>query len=162
MSVSHLISFAADENHVKFRSTLSEMLYGKLSEAVKEKTKDMVAEIFKTERVDETPTLVEYVSAVIEKTEQTLGIEMTEDEITEAAGHIVSILESHKEANEGDDDSDVEVHIDSHSHDFDDDEEEEPDAEEEEENEEEEDEEEEDEDEEDEDEEEEEDEDDDK
>jgi hypothetical protein len=51
MSSLDLISFAANENHVKFRSTLNEMLYSRLSEAIKEKTKDMVSEIFETEKV---------------------------------------------------------------------------------------------------------------
>jgi hypothetical protein len=35
-----LIEFAATEKHVKFRSALNEMLYTKLSEQIKEKTKD--------------------------------------------------------------------------------------------------------------------------
>jgi hypothetical protein len=100
MSSLDLISFAANENHVKFRSTLNEMLYSRLSEAIKEKTKDMVSEIFETEKVSDTTEIAEYVSSIIEQAEQTLGTEFTQEEIAESTSHILDLLEKAKKEDE--------------------------------------------------------------
>lgn len=53
MSSLDLIKFALDENHVKFRSTLSEMLYVKLSEGIAEKTTEMISDIFELPVIEE-------------------------------------------------------------------------------------------------------------
>lgn len=129
MSSLDLIKFAANENHVKFRSTLNDMLYGKLAEAIQETTKDMVAEIFETERVDDNSILAEYVSAIIEQAESHLGTEFSQEEIAESASHILSLLEKAKKKDEEEDEEEEEEE--------DEDEEEEDDEEEEEEDEEE-------------------------
>jgi hypothetical protein len=100
MSSLDLINFAANENHVKFRSALNEMLYSRLSEAIKEKTKDMVSEIFETEKVSDTTEIAEYVSSIIEQAEQTLGTEFTEEEIAESTSHILDLLEKAKKEDE--------------------------------------------------------------
>ena len=97
MSSLQLVEFAASENHVKFRSLLGEMLYARLSEQIKEKTKDMVAEIFDTERVDDMTPLIEYVGEVILATETALETELTEEEINETTNYILSLLEEKDE-----------------------------------------------------------------
>ena len=102
MSSLDLIKFVADENHVKFRSTLSEMLYSRLAESIGEKTKDMVADIFGTERLEEEVDLADYVATVIEEAEKQLGAEFTAEEIEESTNHILSLLE--KEEKEEDED----------------------------------------------------------
>lgn len=104
MSSLDLIKFAADENHVKFRSALNEMLYSKLSEAVKEATVNMVAEIFDTQRADDSSELAEYVSNVIEQAETQLGTEFTEEEIAESTSHILSLLEKEMKKEEEEED----------------------------------------------------------
>jgi hypothetical protein len=104
MSSLDLIKFAANENHVKFRSALSDMLYGKLAEAIQETTKDMVAEIFETQRVDDNSALVEYVSSVIEQAEHQLETEFTQEEIAESTSHILSLLEKAKKKDEEEED----------------------------------------------------------
>lgn len=109
MSSLDLIKFAADENHVKFRSALNEMLYSKLSEAVKVATVNMVAEIFDTQRADDSSELAEYVSNVIEQAEAQLGTEFTEEEIAESTSHILSLLEKEmKKEEEEEEDEDEE------------------------------------------------------
>lgn len=102
MSSLQLVEFAASENHVKFRSLLGEMLYARLSEEIKEKTKDMVAEIFDTERVDDMTPLVEYVGEVILEAENALGTELTEEEINETTAYILSLLEEKDEEKDDD------------------------------------------------------------
>jgi Mg-chelatase subunit ChlI len=139
MSSLDLIKFAANENHVKFRTTLNDMLYGKLAEAIQETTKDMVAEIFETERVDDNSALLEYVSSVIEQAETQLGTEFTQEEIAESTSHILSLLEKTKKKDEEDKDEEKEdekKEEDEDEEDEEDDEEDEEDDEEEEEDEE--------------------------
>lgn len=46
MSSTDLIKFVAEENHVKFRSTLNNLLYSKLSEGISEKTFETLSGIF--------------------------------------------------------------------------------------------------------------------
>ena len=53
MSSLDLIKFALNENHVKFRSTLSEMLYVKLSEGIAEKTTETISKIFDLPIIEE-------------------------------------------------------------------------------------------------------------
>lgn len=46
MSTSDLIKLVAEENHVKFRSSLNDVLYTKLAEQIAEKTTEMISELF--------------------------------------------------------------------------------------------------------------------
>jgi len=108
MSSLDLIKFALNENHVKFRSTLNDMLYSRLSEAIQDTTKDMVAEIFDTERVDENSLIAEYVANVIQEAEEKLGTEFTQEEITESTSHILSLLEKKAKDEKDEDEKDEE------------------------------------------------------
>ena len=82
------------------------MLYTKLSEQIKEKTKDMVSEIFETNRTDDNSDLLEYVTNVIAEVESKLNIELTEEEIHESYEYISSLLEKAKDKDGEDEDED--------------------------------------------------------
>jgi hypothetical protein len=106
MSSLDLIKFAANENHVKFRSALNEMLYAKLSYVIKESTIDMISEVFNVERLQESSDLVDYINNVISEAEERLGTEFTEQEISESVSYIISLLEKKKEEDEDEEDED--------------------------------------------------------
>ena len=53
MSNQNLIKLVAEENHVKFRSLVNDILYGKLSEEISNKTTETLASIFDAELIEE-------------------------------------------------------------------------------------------------------------
>jgi hypothetical protein len=133
MSSLNLIKLAATENHVQFRSELNEMLYSLLSEAIKEKTVDVVAEVFNTQKITEDTTLEGYIASVITETEEKLGTELSEEEIGIAASHIVAVLEAKKKDEEEEEEDEEEEEEDEEEDEEEEDEEDEDDEEEEEE-----------------------------
>jgi hypothetical protein len=53
MSTPNIIKLVAEENHIKFRSLVNDMLYSKLSESISDKTTNILASIFDAELVEE-------------------------------------------------------------------------------------------------------------